>query len=72
MSMVAALSASASGVPSSARSPRIDLGLELAQQLGWELALAAHLGEQLALGLERLDLGLGGLGPVVGMARGLL
>ena len=55
-----------------ARLVHVDLSLQLAQQLGRKLARAAHLGQQLALGLERLDLRLGGLGAVVGVASGLL
>ena len=48
----------------------IDLGLQLAQQLGRERALAAHLREHVALGVERLDLGLGRLGAVIRVPAG--
>jgi hypothetical protein len=50
----------------------VELGLQLAQQLGRELALALHLGQRVALGLQRLHLRLGGLGAVLlAAARGV-
>ena len=48
----------------------IDLGLELAQQLGGESAIAAHLRENVALGSSTSIWASGRVGPVVRVAAG--